>query len=116
MWSAIADMAIDDDERRSICGGLERLKSSCQHLQIIRVANARNVPTIGDEACCHIICKGQGSISFDGDMVVVIDPAKVRELQVTGQGGCFVADTFHHAAITANGVDIVVEHLKVGAV
>src|SRR6516162_2625506 len=35
---------------------------------------------------------------------------------MTGQRGCFVADTFHHAAITTEGVDVVVKHLKVGAV
>src|SRR5258708_4220487 len=116
MWGTISEYGVKREERWAICGGLERLKSPCQHVQIIGVTNACHVPTIGDEACCHIIGKGQGGIAFDGDVVVIINPAQVRELQMTGQRGSLVANTLHHAAVATDGVNVVIEHLKGGAV
>jgi len=37
-------------------------------------------------------------------------------VQVAGEGGGFARYAFHHAAIAADGVDVVIEHLEFGAV
>ncbi|KWV86533.1 hypothetical protein PFLmoz3_03966 [Pseudomonas fluorescens] len=72
------------------------------------------VPAIRLEALDHVFTERQLSVALDADGVVVIDPAQVIELQVPGQGRGFAADAFHHVAVTAQGVDVVVkQHLAV---
>ena len=44
-------------------------------------------------------------------MVVVVDPAEVRELQVAGERGGLGRDPLHHVAVAAEGVDVEVEQV-----
>src|SRR5262249_34777065 len=74
---------------------------------------AGHIPAISHEASCNILAKGQGRVAFDGDAVVVVDPAKITELEMSGKRCRFAGDAFHHASITAQSVDVVIEHLKV---
>ena len=64
---------------------LNVLKARCEHLQIVGVADARDVPAVADEARGHVFAEGQRGVAFDGDVVVVVDPAQVRELEMAGQ-------------------------------
>jgi hypothetical protein len=50
------------------------------------------------------------------DVVVIIDHDEVAELQVTGHGSSLRGDTLHSAAITEEGVCVVVEQLVAGLV
>src|SRR5690606_17761064 len=50
------------------------------------------------------------------DLVVVVDPAEVVELEMAGQGGRFACDPFHQVAIAALDEDAVVEELEPGLV
>jgi hypothetical protein len=49
-------------------------------------------------------------------VIVVVDGNQVAELKVTGHGGGLGGDTLHGAAITKEGVSVVVEQLKAGLV
>jgi len=51
-----------------------------QHLQIVGVADAGDVPAVPQEARGHVLAERQGGVTFDGDAVVIIDPAQVGEL------------------------------------
>ena len=51
-------------------------------------------------------------VPFDGDVVVVVDPAEIVEAQVAGQRRRLRRDALHHAAVAADGVDVVVEDLE----
>ena len=93
-------------------GGLEDLEGSRQHFLIVGVAHAHDVPAIGDEARCHVVAEGQCGIALNGDVVVVVDPAQIRELQVTGQRGRFAAHALHHAAVASQRIYVVVEHVE----
>src|SRR5215510_15970997 len=53
----VGDMAIDDNQRRSIGGIFESCKGAIEHLQIIGIAHPRDVPTVADEACGHVIAE-----------------------------------------------------------
>src|SRR5262249_5729365 len=55
--------------------------------------------------------EGQGGVPLDGDVVVVVDPAEVGELEVTGQRGGLGRNAFHHAAVAAQGVDVEVDQV-----
>ncbi len=111
-----ADVAVDDDERRAVLFLLEGLESPRKNLAIVRVADARDVPAVPDEPCGDIFGERECGVALDRDVVVVVDPAKIRELQVSGQRGCLAGDALHHAAVTAEGVDVVVEDVEPCAV
>ena len=72
-----------------------------EHLLIVGVADAEDVPAVAEEARGHVFAEGQRGVALDGDVVVVVDPAEVGELEVPGQGRGLAADAFHHAAVAA---------------
>src|ERR1700756_5106959 len=87
---AISDMALDDNERRRILGTTEILDGLAEPLEIVDVANAQHVPAVGKEARRYIVAEGEIGVSFDGHAVIVIEPAKIPEHEVTGKRCCFV--------------------------
>ena len=91
---------------------MEGAKSASEHFLIVGVADARDVPAVADEARGDILAECQRGVAFDGDVVVVVDPAEIGEPQVTRERGSFAADAFHHAAVAGQRVDVVVDHLE----
>src|SRR5262249_40372708 len=77
--SAIADMAVQDDQRRAASLLLEEPKRVLDSFGIVRVADSQNAPAIGQKTHCHIFGECNAGASFDRDVVVVVDPAKVVE-------------------------------------
>ena len=45
-------------------------------------------------------------------LIVVVNPAEIREFQVSGQRGCLAADPFHQIAVPAHRVHIEVENFE----
>ncbi len=76
----------------------------------------QGMPAIGLEALGHVFTERQLGVALDADGVVVVDPAEVIQLQMPGNGRGFAADAFHHVAVTAQGVDVVIEQHVVIAV
>src|SRR5262249_20312040 len=62
--SAIGDVTIDDDQRRPIVAVLESSKGAGQHLEIVGVADTRDVPTMTDKARGHVVAERQGGVAF----------------------------------------------------
>ena len=112
----VGDMAVDDDEGGPVAGALEHVQRAFQHLQIVGIADARDIPAIADEAGGHVLAERQRGMAFDGDLVVVVNPAKIGKAMVARQRRGFPADALHHVAIAANGVDVVIEHVEAGTV
>src|SRR4029077_19191326 len=50
------------------------------------------------------------------DVIFVVDPAKVGQLEMSGQRCGFAGNAFHHVAISAEGIDVVIKELKSGLV
>ena len=86
--------------------------ASSMRSQIVGIADPQHVPAIGEEARRDILGEGDAGLAFDGDVVVVVDPAQVVELEMAGERGRLRADAFHQAAVAANRVDVVVEQLE----
>ncbi len=82
---APADVAVDDDQGRAVVLLLERLEGSGQHLEVVRVTDPGDVPAVGDEARGDVLGEGERRVALDRDLVVVVDPAEVRELEVPRQ-------------------------------
>ena len=82
-------------------------------LDVIGVADAQNVPAVSEESRSDVFGECDTGVAFNGDVVVVPDPAKVIEAKMAGQRGSLRCDAFHHAAVAADGVDVVVEDVEV---
>ena len=82
---AVGDVAVDDDERRAIGRVLERAERALEHREVVGVADPRHVPPVADEPRRHVVAERERGVAFDGDVVVVVDPAQVAERQMAGQ-------------------------------
>ena len=113
---AVADVAVQDDERGPAFLFAEYLEGVLDAVDVIRVADPQDVPPITDEAGFDILREGDFRAPLDGDVVVVVDPAEVVETKVAGQRGSLRADALHHVSIATNGVNVVIENLEAGPV
>src|SRR5262249_37075544 len=101
----ITDMTVQNDKSRTafrVPGDFERALDS---VNVIGIAYAQHIPAIGEESRGYVLREGNVGIAFDGDVVVVVNPAEVIETEVSGEGGSFRRDPLHHAAIAADRVD-----------
>ena len=55
--------------------------------------------------------KVRACVAFDRDVIVVVNPAQIRELQVPGKRGGLAGDALHHASVSAKRVDVEVEEI-----
>ena len=98
---AVRDGAVDDDQRRPMLLVAECRVGARQHGEVVGVADTGDVPAQADEPGGDILGKGQRRAPFDGDRVVVVDPAQVRQVQVPGERCRFRGDALHHVAVAA---------------
>ena len=112
MRRAVADVAVDDDQRRAPLLALELLEGGGDQLGVVGVADPGDVPAVAHEAGGDVVVVGEVGFAVDRDVVVVVDPAEVVELEVAGDRGGFVGDALHQAAVAGDRVDVEVEELE----
>ena len=108
--SAIADMALDDDQRRHVARAPEYLDRLRNPLRVVGVADPLHVPAIGEEARRNVVAEGEIGVAFDRDAVAVVDPAQIAEHQMARERGGFAGDALHHVAVAAHRINVVIEH------
>ncbi len=109
-------MAVHDDQRGAIGGARERVERTFEHREVIGVTNACDVPSVPHESSGDVIAVGERRVAFNGDVVVVVDPAQVAEFEMPGQRRGLTRDPFHHAAVATQRVDVIVEQLEAGTI
>src|SRR5262249_27726240 len=109
---AVADMTVHDDQSRAIVCHLKGGERPSQHLEVVSVTDTKDIPSVGDEPGCDIVAERQVGMSFYRDSIVVIDPAEVRNLKVSGERSGLLGDSFHKAAVAGNGVYVIVDHVE----
>src|ERR1017187_4409071 len=67
------------------------------------------VPTVGLEAFAHVFAEVQRGGTVERDLVVVVQPDQLAQLEVTGQRGGLVGDAFHHVAVADQRIGSVVD-------
>src|SRR5215813_5816595 len=112
----VADVTMHDDQSWPILGVCKRLVGARQLVKVVGIAHRDDVPAIRCEARANVLGKGELRRALDRDLVVVVDPAQIGELQMTSQGSRFTGDALHYVAIAAKGVYLEVEQRKVGAI
>src|SRR4029077_8815291 len=91
-------------------------ESLLDSLEIVGIADPQHVPMIGEEAGGDILGESDASLAVDGDVIVVVDPAQIIESEMAGKRSRLRADAFHHVAVAANRIDVVVEQVEAGLV
>jgi hypothetical protein len=82
---AVADVAVQNDEGRPALGLPEDLQRVLDALDVVGVADPQHVPAVAQEAGRDVFGEGDARVAFDGDVVVVVDPAEVVEAEMAGQ-------------------------------
>ena len=72
-----------------------------------------DVPAVGFPACTGIIAEGQLGITFDRDVIVVVESNQLTEPGVTREGRGLVGHPFHHVAIAGDEIHVMVVNLLV---
>src|SRR5688572_8011016 len=86
---AIADMAVENNKCRPLFRLPEDPEGVLDTINVVGVANAQDVPPIGEKACRDVLSESDTCVTLDGDVVVIEDPAKIIETQMARQGGRF---------------------------
>src|SRR5262245_14679356 len=107
MRRAVADVAIQNDQRWPALRLPESRERRLDLVKVIGIANNQHVPSIAAEALGNILAESDARLALNSDVVVVVDPAQVIETEMTCQRGGFRADALHQAAIAADGVDVI---------
>src|SRR5262249_27529946 len=98
---AIADMTVDDHERRSALGAVKYFQRILDTVDVVGIANAQHVPPIPEKSGRDVLCERQLRAPLDRDVVVVENPAEIVQAQWTGERSGLRRNSFHHAAIAA---------------
>ena len=109
---AVANMTVHDDHRRPVIGGQKFFIGRCQLAELVGVLHMGDVPPIGLEPLSHVLGEGDVRVAVNGHVVVVEDPAQVRQLEMASKRGGLTADAFHQAAFAAERVNIEVEDVE----
>ena len=92
---AVADVAVHDDQGGPMLLLAEDLEGACQEIEIVGVADSRDVPAVALEARRDVVLIGDLRVAVDRDVVVVVDPAEVRKPEVSGDRRRFARDALH---------------------
>jgi len=113
---AVADVAVNHNERRFVAVCEEVFVSARQLQQIIGISNARHVPAIADETGHGVVAVRPACRTVQGHAIVVVNPAKISKLKMTGQRGRFSRYAFHQVPIATERIDVKVEKIETGPI
>src|SRR5258708_12871454 len=113
MWRTIADMAIYDYDGRSACRTRGITQRFLDAIEIVGIPYTNDIPSVGEKPAGDIFGERDIGFTFDGDVIVVVNPAKVIELQVPCNRGGLARDSFHHAAVAAERENPILDQLKI---
>ena len=57
--------------------------------QVVALGDALCVPVVSAEAAEHVFAERQIRVTFDGDVIVVVDKDQLPQTQMSGKGGGF---------------------------
>ena len=113
---AVADHALHDHERGLVLLRLEGLQRLLQRGGVVGVGHPLHPPAEPLELLPHVLGEGEVRLALDRDLVVVVEPAEIREAEMAGDRGRLGGHALHQVAVAAEHVGVVVEHGVAGAV
>ena len=74
---SISNVAVDNDQRWPVARALKGIKRPFEHIEVVRVTHSCHIPVVAQEPRRDIFTERPLGVPFDGDLVVVINPAKI---------------------------------------
>src|SRR5262249_39518824 len=109
---AVADVAVDDDER-GLVGATEKSFVAAGELQqIVGVGDTGDVPAVADKARHHVFAERPTGRAIESDTIVVVDQAKIRKAKMPRKRDGFAGYAFHQVAVAADGVNAVIKNIE----
>src|SRR5215510_6175553 len=87
MRRAIADMTLYDYDGRSRCRPRGSSKGTFDSIEIVGIPDANDVPPVAKEPRSDVFGERDIRLAFDGDVIVIVDPAQVIEFEMPGERG-----------------------------
>src|SRR5262249_1560491 len=109
-------MAIENDERGTFLRFAKDFESLLDALEVVCVTDTQDVPTVSQKSRLDILGESDARLTLDRNVIVIVDPAEVIETQVADERRCFRRNSFHQAAIAADGINVVIKDIKARAV
>ena len=81
MRRTVSDMAVDDDHRWAVRRVLKEANRLGKRVTVVCVRHVRDVPAVSLEAGLYVVAIREAGLAFNGDLVVVVDPAKVESFR-----------------------------------
>src|SRR5262245_36939627 len=76
---AVADVTVEHNESGTLFGFAEDVEGALNAFDVVGVTDAQDVPTVTQKPSCDVLSEGDARVTLDGDVVVVVDPAKIIE-------------------------------------
>ena len=116
MGGAETDVVFDHDERRFFVLGFGEPNGGVDGRKVCAIFDFEHVPVLSLKTFAHVLGKAHRGRSVDRDPVVVVKHDEFGEFPVAGERAGFGGDTLHEAAVTADGVGVVIDDLVAGFV
>lgn len=105
-----ADHGLGDNQRRTVFFSLGFGNRLIHGIDVVAVHRADHVPAVGFKALTGVVGEPPLHIAVNGNTVVVVNGDEFVKPPDTRQRTDFVADAFHHAAVTQKHIGAVVNH------
>src|SRR5690348_6073496 len=73
MRRTIADVAIQDDQRRSALGLAEQRQRLLNALEVVGVTDPQHIPLIAEKTSRNVLSKSNACVALNGNVIIVID-------------------------------------------
>jgi len=78
-------MTVKNDERGAALRLAKDLERVFDAIRVVRIADSQDIPSVRDESRLNVFGERDPRVAFDGDVIVVVDPAQIFEPEVSGQ-------------------------------
>ena len=114
--AAKTNVAINNNQSWSSLCLTSHTKRAHHRVHIIGVAYTQHIPSVSQVASAWIIAVRKIRLAFNGDVIVVVNPNQIIQLQMARDTASLAAHAFHHAAVTTNRVCAEIKNLKAWAI
>ena len=106
---AEADDRARDDQGRALRVGLRLGDHRIDRRLVVDVGEMQDLPAIAGKALRDVVAAAEIDAAIDGDLIIVEEADQLPELLMTSEGGRFMGDALHEAAIASDEPGVVID-------